>query len=67
MAIQIAGLIARRIVCWIKQGMEVRKGERFGLIRFGSRLDVFLPSDTKILVSIGDKVKSGETPIGELT
>jgi phosphatidylserine decarboxylase len=67
MAVQIAGLIARRIVCWIKEGMVVKKGERFGLIRFGSRLDVFLPPDTTILVSIGDKVKSGETPLGELT
>jgi phosphatidylserine decarboxylase len=67
MTIQIAGLIARRIVCWVTQGMDVKKGERFGLIRFGSRLDVFLPRDTKILVSIGDCVRAGETPLGELS
>jgi len=67
MAIQIAGLIARRIVCWIGEGMTVRKGERFGLIRFGSRLDVFMPQDTRILINLGDKVKAGETPLGELS
>lgn len=67
MAIQIAGLIARRIVCWVTPGMDVNKGERFGLIRFGSRLDVFLPRDTQILVSIGDTVKAGETPLGGLS
>lgn len=66
LTIQIAGLIARRIVCWVEPGMVVRKGERFGLIRFGSRLDVFLPQDTKILVALGDCVRAGETPLGEL-
>lgn len=64
--VQIAGLIARRIVCWIKEGMTVEKGERFGLIRFGSRLDVYLPPETSITVKIGDKVRSGETVLGEL-
>jgi phosphatidylserine decarboxylase len=63
---QIAGLIARRIECWLKEGMHVNKGDRFGLIRFGSRLDVFLPVDTIISVKIGDKVRAGETPIGRL-
>jgi phosphatidylserine decarboxylase len=63
---QIAGLIARRIECWLQVGMNVNKGDRFGLIRFGSRLDVFLPVDTVISVSIGDKVRAGETPIGWL-
>ena len=67
MAVQIAGLIARRIVCWIKEGMDVRKGERFGLIRFGSRLDVYLPLDSTITVKIGDRVKAGETPLGGLS
>jgi phosphatidylserine decarboxylase len=67
LTIQIAGLIARRIVCWIAPGMEVRKGERFGLIRFGSRLDVFLPQDTKVLVALGEHVRAGETPLGELS
>lgn len=64
--VQIAGLIARRIVCWIKEGMPVEKGERFGLIRFGSRLDVYLPPETSVKVKVGDKVRSGETVLGEL-
>ncbi|HAJ26106.1 MAG TPA: phosphatidylserine decarboxylase family protein [Syntrophus sp. (in: bacteria)] len=64
--IQIAGLIARRIVCWVAKGMSVTKGERFGLIRFGSRLDVFLPPRTNVCVQVGDKVRAGETPIGEM-
>jgi phosphatidylserine decarboxylase len=65
--IQIAGLVARRIVCWVNEGMNVSKGERFGLIRFGSRVEVLLPPDSAILVKIGDKVKAGETPIGGLS
>lgn len=64
---QIAGLVARRIVCWVKEGTMVEKGERFGLIRFGSRVDVFLPADTTLLVKLGDKVRAGETPIGGLS
>ena len=64
--IQIAGLVARRIVWWIKENDTVRKGERFGMIRFGSRLEVFMPLSSALLVKIGDKVKAGETPIGEL-
>jgi len=67
LTVQIAGLIARRIECWVKEGMHVCKGERFGLIRFGSRLEVFLPSDSITSVKVGDKVKAGETPIGWLT
>lgn len=66
MTVQIAGLIARRIVCWLKEGMKVKKGERFGLIRFGSRVEVFLPLGSTLLVKTGDKVRAGETPIGEL-
>ncbi|MBN1662269.1 MAG: phosphatidylserine decarboxylase family protein [Deltaproteobacteria bacterium] len=62
--VQIAGLIARRIVCWITEGMTVERGDRFGLIRFGSRLEVFLPCDARLCVEIGDKVKAGESPIG---
>ncbi len=65
--VQIAGLIARRIVCWLIEGMRVTKGERFGLIRFGSRVELFLPLGSIILVKKGDKVRAGETPIGELT
>jgi phosphatidylserine decarboxylase len=64
--VQIAGLIARRIVCWLKEGMKVTKGERFGLIRFGSRVELFLPLGSILLVKKGDKVRAGETPIGEL-
>ncbi|MGZ3580687.1 MAG: phosphatidylserine decarboxylase family protein [Syntrophales bacterium] len=66
LTIQIAGLIARRIECWVKEGMHVRKGERFGLIRFGSRVEVFLPPDAIISIRVGDKVRAGETPIGWL-
>ena len=65
-AVQIAGLIARRIVCWIKIGDIVKKGDRFGLIRFGSRVDVYLPEDSRIAVKIGEKVRAGETPLGYL-
>ena len=67
LTVQIAGLIARRIVCWLKEGSKVKKGERFGLIRFGSRVEVFLPLGSTLLVKIGDKVMAGKTPIGELT
>jgi phosphatidylserine decarboxylase len=65
--VQIAGLIARRIVCWITEGMQVERGQRLGLIRFGSRVELFLPEGTKLLVQLGDKVRGGQTPIGELT
>lgn len=64
--IQIAGLIARRIVCWIKKGDNLDRGERFGLIRFGSRVDLFLPPETEIQVSMGDMVIGGETILGVL-
>ena len=67
MIIQIAGLIARRIVCWLENGMQVKKGDRFGLIRFGSRLEVFLPLDVSISVKVGDTVKAGVTPLGTMT
>ncbi len=67
MTVQIAGLIARRIVCWLTEGMKVTRGERFGLIRFGSRVELFLPLGSTLLVKVGDKVTAGETPIGELT
>ena len=65
-AVQIAGLIARRIVCWVKKGDTVKKGERFGLIRFGSRVDVYLPESSRIAVEIGQKVRAGESPLGYL-
>jgi phosphatidylserine decarboxylase len=64
--VQIAGLIARRIACWIDKGDEVVTGQRFGLIRFGSRLEVYLPEGARTLVSEGQKVRAGQTVIGEL-
>ncbi|KFO68860.1 phosphatidylserine decarboxylase [Smithella sp. SCADC] len=65
--VQIAGLIARRIVCWVNVGTIVKKGERVGLIRFGSRVDVYLPDDSRISVKLKDKVKAGETVLGYLS
>ena len=59
--VQIAGLVARRIVCDLVQGEGVRRGERFGIIRFGSRVDVFLPPGTEILVQAGITTRAGET------
>lgn len=59
--VQIAGLVARRIVCWVKKGDSLAAGGRFGLIRFGSRLDVYLPLHTEILVGVGQKMVAGET------
>jgi phosphatidylserine decarboxylase len=66
LCVQVAGLIARRIVCWVSAGEHVRRGERFGLIRFGSRMDTFLPLGTVLKVAVGDRVKGGETILGEL-
>lgn len=63
---QVAGFLARRAVCRVKVGDMLRRGERYGIIKFGSRLDVYLPKDTKIMVKLGDKVKAGETVIGEI-
>ncbi len=61
---QIAGLIARRIVWKLESGQSVRAGERFGLIRFGSRVDILLPLNSEIRVKVGENVKGGETVIG---
>ncbi|QPJ66144.1 MAG: phosphatidylserine decarboxylase family protein [Candidatus Nitrohelix vancouverensis] len=63
---QIAGLIARRIVCWAGVGDEYQLGQRFGLIRFGSRVDLLIPEDTNITVSCGDIVKGGTSILGYL-
>ena len=65
--VQIAGLIARRIVCWVNVGTTIKKGERFGLIRFGSRVDVYLPEDSQISVKLRDNVKAGQTVLGYLS
>ncbi len=63
--IQIAGLVARRIVSFVREGQELAAGERFGLIRFGSRLDVFLPEGSKALVSEGQTAVAGETVLAD--
>ncbi len=62
--VQVAGLIARRIICRIQPGDHVIRGQRFGLICFGSRLDVYLPPDIKLEVAPGDKVKAGTSILG---
>ena len=64
--IQIAGLIARRIACWIKDGDHVEAGQRCGLIRFGSRLEVYLPVNSRVTARVRQKVRAGETTIGYL-
>jgi phosphatidylserine decarboxylase len=61
---QIAGLIARRIVCYAKPGMKYEKGQRFGLIRFGSRVDVYLPAGCRPNVKVGEKVRAGSSILG---
>ena len=61
---QIAGLVARRIVCWKKAGDRVEAGERIGLMKFSSRMDVIMTSDIEVLCRIGDRVVGGETVIG---
>ena len=63
---QIAGLIARRIVCWPKKGDTYKLGQRYGLIRFGSRVDILLPENTELSVNIGDRVSGGKSVIGYL-
>ncbi|MFP3982345.1 MAG: phosphatidylserine decarboxylase family protein [Desulfurivibrionaceae bacterium] len=64
--VQIAGLVARRIVCRAEPGDKVLSGQRFGLIRFGSRVDLYLPAETEVRVENGQKVKAGETTLGVL-
>lgn len=64
--VQIAGLVARRIVCWLEPGDTISRGKRFGLIRFGSRVDIYLPRDSQVTVRLGQKVAGGETIIAQL-
>ena len=64
--VQIAGLVARRILCYVEPGERLSKGQRFGFIRFGSRVDVYLAPDSRPRVSVGDKVYAGETVLAEL-
>lgn len=63
---QVAGFVARRAVCWGKVGDDYKRGERFGLIKFSSRVDIYLPTSIRVNVSIKERVKAGETIIGEL-
>ncbi len=64
--VQIAGLVARRIICDLRLGQQVARGERFGMIRFGSRLDVYLPNGVAPLVAVGQTMVGGETVIADL-
>lgn len=63
---QIAGIVARRIVCWSKEGDDLALGEKFGLIKFSSRTDLLMPAGVEVLVNIGDRVVGGETIIARL-
>ena len=63
---QIAGFVARRIVCDLQPGDELKAGDELGMIRFGSRVDMFLPLDAEVKVKIGDKVRSKVTVIAKL-
>jgi phosphatidylserine decarboxylase len=65
--VQIAGLVARRIVCDVKAGQTLRTGERFGMIRFGSRLDIYLPPGVQPLIALGQSALAGETVLADLT
>lgn len=63
---QVVGLLARRIVCRVRPGDVVERGDRIGLMKFGSRMDVFVPADTNLLVSVGQRVIGGETVLARL-
>jgi phosphatidylserine decarboxylase len=63
---QIVGMLARRVVCRVESGAEVRAGDRFGIMKFGSRMDIFVPPTAKIIVRVGDTVRGGETVIAVL-
>jgi phosphatidylserine decarboxylase len=65
-AVQIAGLVARRIVCNAKVGDKLAMGDTYGLIRYGSRLDTYLPAGSNVLVSTGQRAVAGETVLAEL-
>ena len=65
--VQVAGLIARRILCYVERGSELARGQRFGFIRFGSRVDVYLPLDAEVKAAIGEKVYAAETVLARLS
>ncbi|WIM05514.1 MAG: phosphatidylserine decarboxylase [Candidatus Nitricoxidivorans perseverans] len=64
--VQVAGLIARRILCYVDAGFRLVRGQRYGFIRFGSRVDLYLPTDVRVKVAIGDKVRATSTVLAEL-
>jgi phosphatidylserine decarboxylase len=64
--VQVAGLVARRILCYVEAGKALARGERYGFIRFGSRVDVYLPLDARVKVAIGEKVSASSTLLAEL-
>ena len=64
--VQVAGLVARRILCYVKMGSKLKRGQRYGFIRFGSRVDLYLPPGTRARVTIGEKVSASSTIIAEL-
>ena len=66
-SVQVAGLIARRILCYVKEGDRLSRGQRYGFIRFGSRVDVYLPPDSRPKVSLGDTVSASATILAELS
>lgn len=63
---QVAGFLARRAVCWNNEGDKLFRGQRYGLIKFSSRLDIYLPKDVRVIVNIGDKVRAGETILARI-
>jgi phosphatidylserine decarboxylase len=65
--VQIAGMIARRIACWVEEQDNVQAGQRFGIIRFGSRVDLYLPKDSRIIAQPGGRVKAGKSVLGYLS
>ncbi len=67
LCVQVAGLVARRIVCWVQPGDAAVAGERFGLIRFGSRMDTYFDVESRVRVRVGDRVKGGESILAEFT
>jgi phosphatidylserine decarboxylase len=64
--VQVAGLVARRILCYVDEGAELERGQRYGFIRFGSRLDVYLPPDAVVKAALGDKVHAAESILARL-
>lgn len=63
---QIAGLVARRILCYVEAGAELERGQRYGFIRFGSRVDVYLPPEAEVTAALGDKVHATESILARL-